>query len=262
MSFADMLQAGYGFSDPSIVLGAALEGATVTPEPKVRVPLAMMNRHGLIAGATGTGKTRTLQLLAEQLSAAGVAVFAADVKGDLSGIAQPGEASERVTTRAKDLAYDWKPQGWPTEFVSLTGKLGVPLRATVSSFGPLLLSKVLGLNDTQASVLAMVFKYCDDNRLPLLDLADLRAVLQFLSSALRSARSNMGSRLVVAILEHHRQNAGLGVVEPARLRQEQRPERAEPVARIGTPSLPVRLTNSVGQPRGFPLVFEVLGPSP
>jgi uncharacterized protein len=183
MSFADMLRAGYGFSDPSIVLGAALEGATVTPEPKVRVPLAMMNRHGLIAGATGTGKTRTLQLLAEQLSAAGVAVFAADVKGDLSGIAQPGEASERVTTRAKDLAYDWKPQGWPTEFVSLTGKLGVPLRATVSSFGPLLLSKVLGLNDTQASVLAMVFKYCDDNRLPLLDLADLRAVLQFLSSA-------------------------------------------------------------------------------
>ena len=182
MSFADMLRAGYGFSDPSIVLGAALEGATVTPEPKVRVPLAMMNRHGLIAGATGTGKTRTLQLLAEQLSAAGVAVFAADVKGDLSGIAQPGEAGERVTTRAKDLAYDWKPQGWPTEFVSLTGKLGVPLRATVSSFGPLLLSKVLGLNDTQASVLAMVFKYCDDNRLPLLDLADLRAVLQFLSS--------------------------------------------------------------------------------
>jgi DNA double-strand break repair helicase HerA and related ATPase len=182
MNFADMLGAGYGFSDPSIVLGAALDGTSVVTEPKVRVPLAMMNRHGLIAGATGTGKTRTLQLIAEQLSAAGVPVFAADVKGDLSGIAQPGESNDRVTGRAKEVGYTWKPLGCPTEFVSLTGKLGVPLRATVSSFGPLLLAKVLGLNDTQASVLAMVFKYCDDNRLPLLDLSDLKAVLQFLSS--------------------------------------------------------------------------------
>ena len=154
MSFADMLRAGYGFSDPSIVLGAALEGATVTPEPKVRVPLAMMNRHGLIAGATGTGKTKTLQLIAEQLSAAGVPVFLADIKGDVSGIAAPGEASDRVTTRAKDTGYDWKPAAFPLEFLSLTGKQGVPLRATVSSFGPLLLAKVLGLNDTQSSVLA------------------------------------------------------------------------------------------------------------
>jgi DNA helicase HerA-like ATPase len=181
-SFADTLAAGYGFPDPSVVLGAALEGATVYPEPKVRIPLAMMNRHGLIAGATGTGKTRTLQLLAEQLAAAGVPVFAADIKGDLSGIAQPGEASDRVSARAKDVGYQWQPRGSPTEFVSLSGKLGVPLRATVSSFGPLLLSKVLELNDTQAGVLAMVFKYCDDKGLPLLDLADLRAVLQFLSS--------------------------------------------------------------------------------
>jgi DNA helicase HerA-like ATPase len=181
-SFADMLAAGYGFSDPSVVLGAALEGATVRPEPKVRIPLAMMNRHGLIAGATGTGKTRTLQLLAEQLAAAGVPVFAADIKGDLSGIAQPGEESDRVSTRAKDVGYQWQPRGSPTEFVSLSGKLGVPLRATVSSFGPLLLSKVLELNDTQAGVLAMVFKYCDDKGVPLLDLADLRAVLQFLGS--------------------------------------------------------------------------------
>ncbi|HXS24733.1 MAG TPA: helicase HerA-like domain-containing protein [Gemmatimonadales bacterium] len=182
MNFADMLRAGYGFSDPSIVLGAALDDTKVVPEPKIRAPVAMMNRHGLIAGATGTGKTRTLQLLAEQLSAAGVPVFAADVKGDLSGIAQPGEANDRVASRAKEVGYSWKPLGCPTEFVSLTGKLGVPLRATVSSFGPLLLAKVLGLNDTQSSVLAMVFKYSDDNRLPLLDLSDLKAVLQFLSS--------------------------------------------------------------------------------
>jgi DNA helicase HerA-like ATPase len=181
-SFADMLAAGYGFKDPSVILGAALEGQTLHPEPKVRIPLSTLNRHGLIAGATGTGKTRTLQLLAEQLSAVGVPVFAADIKGDLSGIAAPGETNDRVAARAKDVGYDWKPKSCPTEFVSLTGKLGVQLRATVSSFGPLLLSKVLSLNETQASVLAMVFKYCDDKGLPLLDFTDLRAVLQFLSS--------------------------------------------------------------------------------
>jgi DNA helicase HerA-like ATPase len=181
-SFTDSLSAGYGSAEPAVVLGAALEGATVHREPKVRIPLAMINRHGLIAGATGTGKTKTLQLLAEQLSAAGVPVFAADVKGDLSGIASPGTDSDKVKGRAHDLGYAWQPRGMPTEFVSLTGKLGVQLRATVSSFGPLLLSKVLSLNETQAGVLAMVFRYADDNGLLLLDFEDLRAVLQFLSS--------------------------------------------------------------------------------
>ena len=182
-SFPDMLSAGYGFTDPAVVLGAALEhGGTVHQEPKVKIPLAMMNRHGLIAGATGTGKTKTLQLLTEQLSAQGVPVFAADVKGDLSGLAVPGDASDRVTGRAKDIGWPWKPAGVPVEFVSLSGKLGVQLRATVSSFGPLLLGKTLSLNDTQTSVLTMVFKYCDDSRLPLLDLPDLRAVLQYLTS--------------------------------------------------------------------------------
>lgn len=180
--FKDSLAAGYGFPDPSVVVGAALrDNATVT-EPKVRIPLAMLNRHGLVAGATGTGKTRTLQLLAEQLSAAGVPVFVADIKGDLSGLAVPGEPGERVTSRASSVGYDWKATGYPVEFVSLTGKLGVQLRASVSSFGPLLLSKVLTLNETQTSVLALVFKYCDDQQLPLLDFADLRAVLQYLSS--------------------------------------------------------------------------------
>ena len=181
-SFTEMLGAGYGFDAPAITLGAALEGATVHAEPKVRVPVAMMNRHGLVAGATGTGKTRTLQLLAEQLSAHGVPVFVADIKGDLSGLAVPGEASDRVTGRAGELKYDWKAAGVPVEFVSLTGALGVQLRATVSSFGPLLLAKSLSLNETQTSVLTLVFKYADDSGLPLLDLSDLRAVLQFLSS--------------------------------------------------------------------------------
>jgi DNA helicase HerA-like ATPase len=175
------LQTGYGFSGASLTLGAALEGLTVHQEPKVRLPLAMTSRHGLVAGATGTGKTRTLQLLAEQLSAAGVPVFVSDIKGDLSGLAMPGEPSDRVTQRATDVGWTWKPGGVPVEFVSLTGALGVQLRATVSSFGPLLLAKVLGLNETQASVLTLVFKYCDDQGLPLLDFSDLRAVLQFLS---------------------------------------------------------------------------------
>jgi uncharacterized protein len=182
-SFDQMLAAGYGFTDPAVTLGAALErDAAVHQEPKIKIPLAMMNRHGLIAGATGTGKTRTLQLLTEQLSAQGVPVFAADVKGDLSGLAVPGDANERVTGRAKEIGWAWKPAGVPVEFVSLSGKLGVQLRATVSSFGPLLLGKALSLNDTQTSVLTMVFKYCDDAQLPLLDLPDLRAVLQYLSS--------------------------------------------------------------------------------
>ncbi len=181
-SFADML-GSYAFDVPSITLGGALdrEGA-MHPAPLVRIPLAMTNRHGLIAGATGTGKTRTLQLLAEQLSAQGVPVFVADIKGDLQGLAVPGESNAKISARAESMGYDWKASGAPVEFVSLTGRDGVQLRATVSSFGPLLLAKGLRLNETQASVLSLGFKYCDDQGLPLLDFADLRAVLQFLTS--------------------------------------------------------------------------------
>src|SRR5262245_49255797 len=142
----------------------------------------MANRHGLIAGATGTGKTKSLQLLAEQFSAAGVPVFLADLKGDLSGMAAAGEADDRIRQRAKDTGWDWKGAARPVEYLSLTGKRGAQLRATVSSFGPLLLAKVLGLNETQASVLALVFKFSDDQKLPLVDFSDLRAVLQYLTS--------------------------------------------------------------------------------
>ncbi len=180
--FQESLAAGYGFSEPALVLGAALESGTVYPEPKVRIPLSMLNRHGLVAGATGTGKTKTLQLMAEQCSAQGIPVFVADIKGDLSGLAAPGEPGSRITARADSVGYQWTPGGVPVEFVSLTGDLGVQLRASVSGFGPLLLAKVLSLNETQTSVLALVFKYCDDQQLPLLDFADLRAVLQYLTS--------------------------------------------------------------------------------
>jgi DNA helicase HerA-like ATPase len=174
-------RAAFPAGGPALVLGGVVHDGECDPEPVVRLPLAMANRHGLIAGATGTGKTKTLQLLAEQFSAAGVPVFLADLKGDLSGIAVAGKTDDRVTQRAKDTGYAWHAAGCPTEFLSLTGSAGAQLRATVSSFGPLLLSRVMGLNDTQSSVLSLVFKYADDKHLPLLDLADLRAVLQYLS---------------------------------------------------------------------------------
>ena len=165
----------------ALTLGAIVHEGECDPEPIVAMPIPMLNRHGLIAGATGTGKTKSLQLIAEQLSAAGVPVFLADVKGDVSGIAVPGESSDKVTQRAQDTGFPWHAAGFPVEFLSLSGAKGAQLRATVSSFGPLLLSKVLQLNDTQTSVLTLVFKYCDDRKLPLLDFSDLRAVLQHLT---------------------------------------------------------------------------------
>ena len=165
----------------TVTLGAVIYGQACDPEPIINVPLSMMNRHGLIAGATGTGKTKTLQVMTEQLSAVGVPVFLADLKGDLSGLAVSGEQNDRITQRAKETGYSWKATSCPVEYLSLTGTRGAQLRATVSSFGPILLSKVLGLNDTQASVLSLVFKYCDDRKLPLLDFSDLRAVLQYLT---------------------------------------------------------------------------------
>jgi DNA helicase HerA-like ATPase len=178
----DVVRAGYGFDGPALELGALVNGEARVDVP-VRIPLAMLNRHGLVAGATGTGKTKTLQVLAEQLSAAGVPVFAADVKGDLSGIATPGEANETLLARTRGIGQDWSPQAAPTEYFALGGKgTGVPVRATVSGFGSLLLSKVLGLNDTQESSLGLVFHYAEQAGLPLLDLADLRAVLTWLTS--------------------------------------------------------------------------------
>jgi hypothetical protein len=174
-------QAAFASQGPALTLGAVVHEGQCYPGPIVTIPVGMMNRHGLIAGATGTGKTKTLQLMAEQLSAQGVPVCLADIKGDVSGIAVPGEANDKITQRATDTGFPWKPGGSPVEFLSLTGHRGAQLRATVSSFGPLLLAKVLGLNETQASVLSLVFKYCDDKGLLLLDFADLRAVLQYLT---------------------------------------------------------------------------------
>ena len=178
----EKIRAGYTFTTPSIDLGVLVVDGVPDPDVRIRLSLSMLNRHGLVAGATGTGKTRTLQLLAEAISAAGVSVFAADIKGDLSGIAIPGEPSEKLMARTQRIGQDWKPAGCPTEFYALGGQgTGVPLRATVSSFGPILLSKVLGLNDTQESSLGLVFHYADTQGLPLLDLADLKEVLLYLT---------------------------------------------------------------------------------
>jgi uncharacterized protein len=174
---------GYIFDEPAIELGVLMQNDEPIPSAVIRIPLAMLNRHGLIAGATGTGKTKTLQLMAEQISAAGVPVFAADVKGDLSGIASPGQPSDKLLTRTARIGQEWRPQACPTEFFALGGQgNGVPLRATMSSFGPVLLAKVLDLNEVQESSLGLVFHYADQAGLPLLDLADLRAVLTHLTS--------------------------------------------------------------------------------
>ncbi len=177
------IAAGYTFEGPAIELGTALVGGELRPEARVRLPLAMMNRHGLVSGATGTGKTITLQVMAEQLSAQGVPVFLADIKGDLTGLSSPGTVSEKLSKRTASVGQDWKPASFPVEYFSLGGDgTGVPIRATITDFGPLLLARVLDLNETQESSLQLVFHYADRAGLELFNLADLRAVIQHLVS--------------------------------------------------------------------------------
>jgi DNA helicase HerA-like ATPase len=182
-TFGTAIAEAYATKGAAVELGTGMLDGALVPEAAVRLPLATMNRHGLIAGATGTGKTRTLQVIAEQLSAAGVAVFTADVKGDVSGMAVPGSTDGPAKKRATELGLSFTPTGFPVEYLSLGGiGPGVPVRATVSDFGPLLLAKVLGSNATQEQSLALVFHYADEKGLPLLDLSDLRALLTFLDS--------------------------------------------------------------------------------
>ncbi len=177
------VKTGYAFTGPALDLGALVTDNTAHADVPVRIPLGMINRHGLVAGATGTGKTKTLQLMAEQLSAQGVPVFMADIKGDLSGMASPGVLNDRVSARATDVGEDWTPASYPTEFFSLGGQgVGIPIRVTITSFGPTLLSKVLGLNETQESSLGLVFHYADKAGLALLDIKDLRSVIAYLVS--------------------------------------------------------------------------------
>jgi len=182
-SFEKTVAEAYASEGPALELGRGVLDGKLLPTAAVRIPLATLNRHGLVAGATGTGKTKTLQVMAEQLSAAGVPCFVADIKGDVSGLAAPAEAGGPAEKRMGELGVPFAPSAFPVEFLSLGGiGPGVPVRATVTDFGPQLLAKVLESNETQEQSLGLVFHYADQKGLPLLDLADLRALLTFLDS--------------------------------------------------------------------------------
>ena len=185
--FIATIQSGYQFSGSSLVLGVSMLEGEAIQGLQVKIPLRTMNRHGLIAGATGTGKTKSLQAIAEQLAANGVPCLLMDIKGDLSGIAMPGTDNPKITDRAGKIGITWHPTGNSVEFLTLSGEKGARLRATISEFGPVLFSRILGLNDTQGGVVAVVFKYCDDQNLPLLDLKDFKKVLQFLGNEGKAA---------------------------------------------------------------------------
>lgn len=179
--FIESINKSYTISGASIYLGAGIYQGTINAQAKVNLPLRMMNRHGLVTGATGSGKTRTLQLLAEQLSAAGVPVFMPDMKGDISGMAKEGLVNDKINERANALGITYTPSGYPVELYSLSGKVGAQMRATVTEFGPVLLSKILELNEVQSGVMMILFKYADDKELPIVDLNDLKKVLNYLS---------------------------------------------------------------------------------
>ncbi|MDV6238451.1 MULTISPECIES: helicase HerA-like domain-containing protein [Trueperella] len=181
--YEQTVRAGYTFDGPTLTVGTYMEDGVPRPATQVRLPLGMLNRHGLIAGATGTGKTRTLQLFAEGLSASGVPCFVTDIKGDLTGLLEPGPASDKLAARAAEQGQDWAASSFPTELYALGGEgNGTPIRTTISDFGPILLAKVLGLNETQESALSLIFHWADTNQLALIDITDLRAVFSYLTS--------------------------------------------------------------------------------
>ncbi len=181
-NFLQKIKDGYSFKGDAVLIGTGMLDGEAIKGADILLPLKTMNRHGLITGATGTGKTKTLQVISECLSDNGVPVVLIDIKGDLSGIAARGVVNDKITERCQKLNMEFKPSAWPTELLSLSNQKGVRLRATVSEFGPVLLSKILDLNDTQESFVALIFKYCDDNKLPLVDLKDFIKVLQFISN--------------------------------------------------------------------------------
>ena len=179
--FKQHINDGYTFKGDSLILGGAMLDGEPVKDAQVKIPLKTLNRHGLIAGATGTGKTKTLQVLAEQMAVNGIPSILMDIKGDLSGLAQPGTINDHITWRQGAIGVEYKPEKMLVELMSISDKKGVRMRATVSEFGPVLLGKMLELNDTQEGILSVLFMYCDDNKLPLLDLKDLRKSLQYIS---------------------------------------------------------------------------------
>jgi DNA helicase HerA-like ATPase len=178
-NFIQEIQTGYTFKGDSLVLGTAIFNEEPQQNLLIKIPLSTINRHGLIAGATGTGKTKTVQIFAEALSDKSIPVLLMDIKGDLSGIAAIGTSNPKIEERHTKIGIPYEAKKFPVEFLTLSDEKGVRLRATVSEFGPILISKILELNDTQAGLISVLFKYCDDNNLALLDLKDLKKVLQF-----------------------------------------------------------------------------------
>jgi len=210
-NFISQVKEGYTFDGPVIQLGASMYGGEVQTNSIVNLPLKMFNRHGLIAGATGTGKTKTMQVIAEQLSANGVPVMLIDIKGDLSGIAAQGEQKDFIKERHDKIGFPWSAEASPVELMSISEEKGVRMRATVHEFGPILFSKVLGLNDTQTGIFSVIFKYCSDNNMKLVDLSDVKAALKFAMSdegqgALEAEYGKISSSSVGVML---RQIAGL-----------------------------------------------------
>lgn len=180
-NFIKVINKGYESKGENIVLGGALLDGEAISETHVKIPLKTLNRHGLIAGATGTGKTKTIQVFSEQLSNAGIPVLMMDIKGDFSGIAKEGKEEGFITERHAKINLPYNVASFPVELMSLSKQNGVRLRATVSEFGPVLFSRILNLNDTQSGVVAVIFKYCDDNKMPLLDLKDIKKVINYIT---------------------------------------------------------------------------------
>ncbi|MBT8377999.1 MAG: DUF853 domain-containing protein [Ignavibacteria bacterium] len=179
--FTEEIKKAYTFKGDFVTLGGAMYGGECINNLLVNIPLKTLNRHGLIAGATGTGKTKTLQVIAEQLASKSIPVLLMDVKGDLSGLAKPGNTHPKIDERHNKIGFPFTPNGFPIEMLTLSAEKGTRLRATVSEFGPVLLSKILELNETQSSYVSLIFKYCDDKKLPLLDLKDLKKILQYVT---------------------------------------------------------------------------------
>jgi len=180
-NFIQLINEGYLSQGESITLGGAILDGEAIPDTFVKIPLKTLNRHGLIAGATGTGKTKTIQVLSEQLSSFGIPVLMMDIKGDFSGVAKEGEEKDFIKERHAKLNIPYSISSFPVELLSLSKQEGVRLRSTVSEFGPVLFSRILDLNDTQAGVVSIIFKYCDDNKMPLLDLKDIKKVINYIT---------------------------------------------------------------------------------
>jgi len=221
--FLQTIKEGYSFKGENVKLGCGVLNGEVVNSADVLLPLKTMNRHGLIAGATGTGKTKALQLISEYLSEASVPVLLLDIKGDLTGIAAAGTENDKIVERCKLLNVNYAPSAFPVELLTLSNEKGVRLRATVSEFGPVLLSKILGLNDTQGGLLAIIFKYCDDNKLALLDLKDFIKVLQFVGNEGKSeiekeygkiSTTSTGT-ILRKVIELQQQGAGVFFGEPS-----------------------------------------------